>query len=48
VAAHPAPARAFDPGAREQLIDASLRSGVRGAEREARRTLGSGKRAALT
>lgn len=36
----------LDADAREQLIEASLRSGLRGGEREARRTLASGERAA--
>lgn len=36
----------MDSSAREQLIAASLRSGLRGGEREARRTLASGERAA--
>jgi hypothetical protein len=36
----------LDTAAREQLIAASLRSGLRGGEREARRTLVSGERAA--
>jgi hypothetical protein len=36
----------LDTRAREQLIEASLRSGLRGGEREARRTLASGERAA--
>lgn len=36
----------MDAQAREQLIAASLRSGLRGGEREARRTLASGERAA--
>lgn len=35
----------MDSDAREQLIAASLRSGLRGGEREARRTLASGERA---
>ncbi len=37
----------LDPSTRAQLIEASLRSGLRGGEREARRTLASGERAAL-
>lgn len=36
----------LDGAARDQLIEASLRSGLRGGEREARRTLASGERAA--
>jgi hypothetical protein len=36
----------MDSDARERLIAASLRSGLRGGEREARRTLASGERAA--
>jgi hypothetical protein len=36
----------LDAGAREVLIEASLRSGLRGGEREARRTIASGERAA--
>jgi hypothetical protein len=36
----------LDTAAREQFIAASLRSGLRGGEREARRTLASGERAA--
>jgi hypothetical protein len=36
----------LDADAREQLLAASLRSGLRGGEREARRTLASGERAA--
>ncbi|HET9894102.1 MAG TPA: hypothetical protein VFQ44_04155 [Streptosporangiaceae bacterium] len=36
----------MDNHAREQLIAASLRSGLRGGEPEARRTLASGERAA--
>jgi hypothetical protein len=35
----------MDSDAREQLITASVRSGLRGGEREARRTLASGERA---
>lgn len=38
----------MDGRAREQLIAASLRSGLRGGEREARRTLASGERAGAT
>jgi hypothetical protein len=34
------------PAARDELVQASLRSGLRGGEREARRTLASGERAA--
>jgi Bifunctional DNA primase/polymerase, N-terminal len=36
----------LDASAREELLDASLRSGLRGGEPEARRTLASGERAA--
>jgi hypothetical protein len=36
----------LDAAAREQLLAASLRSGLRGGQREARRTLASGERAA--
>lgn len=36
----------LDADTRERLIDASLRSGLRGGEREARRTVASGERAA--
>jgi hypothetical protein len=35
------------PAARDELVQASLRSGLRGGEREARRTLASGERAAV-
>jgi hypothetical protein len=38
----------MDTDAREQLITASLRSGLRGGEREARRTVASGERAAAS
>ena len=38
----------MDSDVREQLIAASLRSGLRGGEREARRTLASGERAAAS
>jgi Bifunctional DNA primase/polymerase, N-terminal len=38
----------LDNGARERLIEASLRSGLRGGEPEARRTLASGERAATS
>ena len=36
----------LDDAARQELLHASLRSGLRGGEREARRTLASGERAA--
>jgi hypothetical protein len=36
----------LDADAQERLIEASLRSGLRGGEREARRTVASGERAA--
>ena len=38
----------MDGDAREELITASLRSGLRGGEREARRTVASGERAAAS